>query len=126
MMKAYWFLAAALLGTLVVSLALTLMAELLVAWVLGIRTRGDLGVVAAVNAVTNPLVVFCACLTSFFWSPQSLVHQGTELLAEVMAVIAEALLYRRFLAKRKPGPWMLSLLLNGASYGLGLALSLVI
>ncbi len=98
-----------MLTSFVLSLALTLLVELAVALIWGLRGR-DLGLCALVNVLTNPAVVL---LHSLFPAPP------VTLLLEGAAVAVEALYYRRYGAHISR-PWRLSLTANALSFGIGL------
>lgn len=95
------------------SLGLTLLFELPVAWVWGLRGR-DLTLAVLVNVLTNPAVVL---LHQFFpaW--------GATLALEVGAVLVEGWYYQRF-GLHTPRPWLLSLSANALSFGAGLLINL--
>ena len=94
------------------ALALTLAAELFVAYLWGLRGR-DLLLVGLVNVLTNPAVGLCHLL----W-PSPLLAAGLEL----GAFAVEGLYYRRY-GRDIPRPFLLSAAANGTSLGLGLLLS---
>jgi len=103
------------LSTFLISLGLTLAAELAVALLWGLR-GWELVLCALVNVLTNPLAVLL-----------HLLFPGWAALAAIegAAVAAEALYYRRY----GPGiraPWALSLTANGVSFCTGLLLNLLI
>lgn len=88
------------------SLALTLLFELPVAYFWGLRGRQLLTVLAA-NVMTNPLAV-----ALHLWGiPQVPIELGV--------VLAEGLVYSLHFEKR---PWLLALVSNALSWGLGLIL----
>ena len=88
------------------SLALTLLFELPVAYLWGLRGRQLLTVLAA-NVMTNPLAV-----ALHLWGiPQVPIEIGV--------VLAEGLAYSLHFEKR---PWLLALVSNALSWGLGLIL----
>lgn len=89
------------------SLGLTLLLELPMAYLWGIRGR-DLITVLAANVMTNPLAValhLCGL-------PQVPIELGV--------VIAEGFAYSLHFEKR---PWLLSLVSNALSWGIGLLLN---
>ncbi len=103
------------LASLGVSLALTLVLELLFVLLWGLRGR-DLLLCALVNLLTNPPVVLCALLWRHYgpaplWLPVPLLEAG--------AVLLEGFFYRRN-GERVRRPFLLSLCANAFSYGLGL------
>ena len=108
-----------MLKSLVLSLGLTLILEVGVALVLGLR-RKDLLVVTLVNVVTNPLVVLtlnlCLLLGRFTpsWYLVAALESG--------AVVAEGFLYRSCLSRKFCNPFLFSILLNIISFTGGLLL----
>lgn len=88
------------------SLGLTLMIEVPIAWAWGLRGRELLTVLVA-NVMTNPLAV-------------ALHLSGIpQLPIELGVVLAEGFAYSRHFEKR---PWLLALVSNAISWGLGLML----
>lgn len=105
-----------LLPGLAISLALTLVLELSYARLWGVRDRHDFLLVAAVNVLTNPIVVF---VYYFVWYRRPPVNRGLVTLGmEIWAVVTEALLYRRF-ARTIKRPWLFALSANAFSYAVG-------
>ena len=94
-----------------ISFALTLLIELPVCYLMGLRSREELELVFLVNLLTNPAAVW---LHSSAGIPQIPI--------EVLVVIIECYVYHQF---RQPHPLRLSLLANGISWGLGLVLQMI-
>lgn len=100
------------------SLILTLIIELVVAVILGVRGKEELLLVILVNVLTNPAVVFLnLCGECFTWW-----NTLCQLPLEAIAIVAEAVIYTRF--SKKPGwkithPVLLSIIANVISYGVG-------
>ena len=88
------------------SFGLTLLIELPVCCLWGLRTREKLELAFLVNLLTNPAAVW---LHTSAGIPQVPV--------EILVVIIECYVYRQFKIKH---PFLLSLLANGLSWGLGL------
>ena len=97
-------------------LILTILIEVILAFILGIR-KGDTLIVILVNIMTNPLVV---SLPIFM-----LVRFGTTyriitlVILELLTIFVEGLVYSKTLNFKKINPYILSLILNIVSYGLG-------
>ena len=122
-------LAEMLIKSMIFSLALTLAVEMGLAALLGFRSKWELTLVAAANVITNPLVVFTLSLMAYFCGPGSPPQTAAEILLELAAVMVEALLYWKFMGAagaRRPGPLILSILLNAASFAAGLLVSNVL
>jgi len=92
------------------SLGLTLLLELPMAYLWGIRGR-DLITVLAANVMTNPLAV----ALYLYGVPQLPIELGV--------VIVEGFAYSLHFEKR---PWLLSLVSNAVSWGIGLLLNHVL
>ena len=101
-----------------VSLGLTLLLEVPVAYCWGLRSRHDLTVAVLVNVLTNPAVVLLNGLLSAtpWWAVQ--------LLLEAAAIAVEGFCYRHC-GENIRRPYLLSLRANCISYGAGLVLNAI-
>ena len=97
-----------MLETFALSLGLTLLLELPIAYGWGLR-RGQLATVLAANLMTNPLAV-ALYLTGI---PQVPIELGV--------VLAEGFAYSLHFDKR---PWLLALISNAVSWGIGIFMQL--
>lgn len=106
-----------------VSLALTVIIECAIAFLLRVRGRKEVLLVVLVNLLTNPPAVLCNWLFGLYlpdW-PKILVQLGIE----TVVILTEALIYRSF---AKDDGWavgrpvLLSVTANGCSWLLGLIL----
>ena len=97
-----------MLETFTLSLGLTLLLELPIAYGWGLR-RGLLATVLAANLMTNPLAV-ALHLTGI---PQVPIELGV--------VLAEGFAYSLHFDKR---PWLLALISNAVSWGIGIIMQL--
>ena len=102
--------------SLAVSLGLTLAVEIPLARALGVKTGRDLLFVLLANVATNPAVVFVYALCCLR-APGARVYVLAGL--ELAAFGAEGLIYSRCLGVKRPGPCLLSLVLNAASFAAG-------
>ena len=109
--------------SLLLSLAVTLVAEVSVALLLGFRDRCSLLVVFLVNIVTNPVVVYLLNLQYHYGV--LLPEMPLTVLLEIGAFVTEALLYR-LVFKGEGHVWRLSLILNAASYLLGVVVNILL
>lgn len=117
-MTAFW------LRLFLIPYLLTLVIEELAALIWGYRKWKDLATVWWVNTVTNPLVTLIRYLLT------QNVHSSDArtwilIAVEVLVVLAEWLLFRRFLSKGSHH-FLFSLSLNAASYGAGLLLPVIL
>ena len=105
---------------LVVSLLLTLLAEIAVLLLLGVRRKDDLLTVCYVNILTNPPVVYISqgvwmLAPHFFWLSVAVL--------EVLAVLTEGFIYKKCLHFDKVNPWSLAVVANVVSFELGFVIS---
>ena len=100
------------------SLGLTLLLEVPVAYCWGLRSRHDLTVAVLVNVLTNPAVVLLNGLLSAtpWWAVQ--------LPLEAAAIAVEGFCYRHC-GEDVRRPYLLSLCANCISYGAGLVLNAI-
>ena len=107
-----------------VSLGLTLVIELAVAFLMKTRGFSEFLIVALVNVLTNPLVVLIVYIMIFRFPA---ARWPVEIALEILVIPAEGLLYRA--AKKNgfrfPKPFLLALICNLSSYGFGLILNAV-
>ncbi len=103
------------------SLAATLIIELVFAAILGARNKKDLLNVALVNIMTNPVVVSVSFVTGFFYGQNARLI--VLIILELFALFSEGFIYKKTLNYKKINPFLFSLLLNGASYGIGLIIN---
>ncbi len=83
-----------LILTMVLSLALTEAAELCAAWLLELRSRKGLGIVALVNLLTNPAVVLLSVLIPRY-SAADISYGALVAALELWAWLTEACVYRK-------------------------------
>jgi len=99
------------------ALGLTAAVELALAALLGVRGVWDFLLILGANLLTNPPVNLLAELARTAaprWTVPAVI------LLEAGAVLGEWAVYRRLLDRGKLPPLLLSLILNGASFGAGL------
>lgn len=99
------------------ALFLTLTIETLLAAIVGIGELNDFKVVLFVNVLTNPLVNIVHYIAVILCGLPSV---PIIIALELWAFLFEGFLYTRMLRFRGMPPYLLSLLLNLSSYGLGL------
>lgn len=98
-------------------LLLTIIIELIVALILGVRDKKDIINVILVNVITNPVVVVSQALLYIkFGYTIEMIGIG---ILEVVVVIVEGLIYKKVLKYNKLNPILLSLLLNATSFFIG-------
>lgn len=107
-----------LVRSLIISLSLTLVLELLFAWFWGVRKKG-LVLVILMNILTNPAVV-----TLHFIALSLLGWRGflPVLILELAAFVTEGFCCRDVISR----PWLFAFCINLFSYGMGELLQLLI
>lgn len=112
-----------MIESLIISLLLTIMIELTISFIFGIREECDIYVVVLVNICTNPIIVYIAnCLKLL---NNDLVYNIVIVILEIIVVIVEFELYKRYLSVYKKSPFILSLVDNVLSFGIGLIINSV-
>ena len=106
-----------------ICLAMTIVIECSIAFILGYRKK-DLLNVLLVNILTNPIV---STLPVYFNYYHGLRARNICLyILEVLVLIVEGFIYVKVLKIRKINGFLLSLILNASSYFLGLLLNEII
>lgn len=98
-------------------LILTIVVELFVARLLGIKNKQELLIIIAAQIFTNPIAVFItsACID---WTADSAQYYGCVVAVELAVIIVEGLIYK--LKGVSSAPWRLSILCNLASVSVGI------
>ena len=95
------------------NLALVLVLELTAGIVWGVRDGRNIATMALVNVITNPVVVLGRlCLTLFFPRGETI----GILVLELLAFLAEGVIYSGYKTFGKRNPYLVSLGLNGISF----------
>ena len=97
-------------------LLLTIVFETSIAFLIGLRKKDLLNVIL-VNIMTNPLVVSVPVYFNLAYGLKS--RNVVLLILEIVTVIVEGLIYKKYLNYKKINGMWLSLLLNASSYLLG-------
>ena len=95
----------------------TIIIEVIVALILGVRDKKDILNIVLVNVVTNPIVVSLPVLMLVKYGYN--VRMITLVILEIITVIVEGLIYLRVLKYKKINPFLISLILNASSYLIG-------
>ena len=99
-----------------ISLITTIVIEIIIAFILGYRKK-DLVNVLLVNVLTNPLLNSIIVAINYYYG---LRYRNIALIIlEILVVIIEGYIYQKYLYKRKLNGYLLSLILNLASFLLG-------
>lgn len=105
-----------------VSLGSTIVLEEAFGWILGVRGRWDRRLIALVNVLTNPAVVFLYYCNEWYGGWNRAV---VTMAVEGAAVAAEALCYRAA-ARKIRHPWLFAAGANLFSFTAGAVLSVLL
>ena len=109
--------------SMIICLICTVVIEVIVALILRVRDKKDLINVVLVNILTNPLVVSISLYVHICYGYR--YYRLSMIILEILVLIIEGFIYKKVL-KRNINPYLLSLVLNASSYGLGLIINMVI
>lgn len=99
----------------------TIIIELVIVLVIGIRNKFNIINVILVNILTNPLVV---SIPVYFNIKYGLFTRNVVLIIlEILIFVIEALIYKKYLKYKKINPYLISLILNLGSYLFGLIIN---
>lgn len=101
-------------------LVFTIIIEVTIAFILGHRKK-DLLNVLLVNILTNPIV---SSVPVYFNVKFGLKYRNISLFVlELLVLVVEGFIYKKYLNRKKINPYLLSLILNGASYFIGVIIN---
>ena len=106
-----------------ICLSSTIVIELIMSLLLGMRNKKDILNVILVNIMTNPLVVSILMYITYnrlFNTTISII------ILEILVVLTEGFTYKKVLTFDKINPYVLSLILNISSYFIGELLNNII
>lgn len=98
-------------------LLLTIIIELIIALILGVRDKKDIINVILVNVITNPIVVLTPIIVYIRFG--NIYSRIVLYILEIFTVVVEGLIYKKVLKYKKINGFLLSLILNVASFLIG-------
>lgn len=107
----------------IISLTCTIIIEVSVAFILKYRGK-DLLNVLLVNILTNPLLNSVIVAINVYYGLKA--RNICLYILEILVVLVEGFIYQKYLNRKKINGYILSLILNIASYGLGLLINKII
>ncbi len=112
------------LKILIVCLLSTIIVEVIVSLLLKVRDKKDILNIILVNIMTNPLLVSITVYINIFYG---LKYKNIIIYPlEILVVLVEGLVYKRYIKYKKINPYLLSLILNISSYLIGLFINRII
>lgn len=106
-----------------ISLVSTIIIETSIAFILKYRKRDLLNVVL-VNILTNPLLNSSVVAINYYYGLKT--RNVCLYIFEIIVVLVEGYIYQKYLDNKKINGYILSLILNIASYGIGLLINKII
>lgn len=103
--------------SLIISLCLTIVIELIISFILGIRNTEDIKVVIWTNVLTNPIVVYLAGCIKLL--NNNLIYNIIVIIMEIIVVIVEFIIYKRYLKFKEKPPLLISSINNIISFLIG-------
>ena len=95
----------------------TIIIEIIISLCIGIRNKKDFINIFLVNVMTNPIVT---SVSVYYNIRYGIVERNIVLIIlEMLAVIVEGFVYKKYLKYEKINPYVLSIILNYFSYFLG-------
>lgn len=98
-------------------LLITIVIEVIIGIICGVRKKKDILNIVLVNIFTNPLVVSIPVFITVYVSFKARVP--VLIILELFAFVSEGFIYKRVLDFKKINPYLLSLILNCGSYFIG-------
>ena len=102
-------------------LVCTILIEVVVGLIIGVRNKKDILNVILVNVLTNPLVTSIPVLIyiNLRYTPYII----SIIILEIFAFVSEGFIYKKTLTYKKINPFIISLILNLSSYLIGLLIN---
>lgn len=101
----------------VICLVETILLELLLGFILGVRSKKDIINIILVNVLTNPIVVVVPIFFLFYWSNVARIF--CLVILEILTIIVEGFTYKKVMNYKRLNPFILALFLNIFSYFVG-------
>lgn len=102
----------------------TILLEFIGAFILKVRNKKDYLNIFLVNVVTNPIVVLFPYVVYLYYG--ILYRNILLIILEILVVIIEGLFYKKYLKFNEINYFKLSLILNLASYGVGVIIDIFV
>ena len=110
--------------SLLTSLMLAIIIEVIVAKKYIMNIKEDIRLIVLVNIFTNPLVVFFSNLILIYYSIK--IYIPILIILEIITVLTEGHLYKKYLENKKIKPYKFSLILNSISFIIGIIINIIL
>ena len=111
-----------MIRSLLSSLTKTLMIELIISIILGIKNKDDIKVIICANIITNPVIVYITNCIMF--SNNMILYFYSVIILEIVVFIVEFIVYKKYLKFNKISPIIISLVNNILSFGIGVIINI--
>ena len=105
------------------SLSKTLIIELIISIILGIKNKDDIKVVICANIITNPVIVYITNCILMFNNKE--VYFYSVIILEIIVFIVEYIIYKKYIRFDKISPIFISLINNVLSFGIGVIINII-
>lgn len=113
-----------MIGSLCISLLLTIILELLFTILKKIKDKESLSTIIWINCLTNPIVVYLTNMSLLI--NNNFITNLVLMFFEIIVVFVEGYLLKKHLKEIKINSYIFSLYLNGLSFSSGLLLSCIL
>ena len=113
-----------MIKSLIISLLLTLIIELFVSFLLGIRNKHDIKIVVCANVCTNLIFVYILSCVLLF--NNIVLFYSLYTILELIVLFVEFIIYKKCFNFNKLHPFVISLVNNAVSLGIGLIISFIL
>ena len=103
------------------NLVLTILIEVIISLIIGVRDKKDILFIVLVNIVTNPIITIIPFIINLYCG--IIMRRVVLIILELLTVFVEAIIYRKTLKFNKINCFRLSLILNACSYVIGIMIN---
>lgn len=104
-----------------ICLICTIIIELIISLIIKVRDKRDLINIILANILTNPIVVTLPFSLNILYGIK--YYYISLITLEILTIIIEGLIYKKYLKYQNINPYILSLILNISSYVIGLIIN---
>lgn len=112
-----------MIESLLMSLFLTIVFETIIGFICGIRGKYNFLVLALINAITNPVIVYIINVVLIFCKINVAVI--VTLILEVIVFLVEGRMFKRFLDYNKMNKYLLAFIINALSFSIGTIINII-
>ena len=114
-----------MIESIIVSVVLTVIIEVALSILFGLRDEKNIETVIWINCITNPVIVGITNII-YIISQNLIVRNIVLAILEIVVIFVEGFWLKKFLKDIKIKPYIYSLYLNAFSFSIGLIISIII